>query len=102
MSGWRFNNSRIGTFDFADIDPWSSPSVNVDGVWNTDRFYNTDAPSPVPPVPQFPISNSQVEWAFDANALSGNILNLVSNSCPNPLGITTVGTTTDWYASKSP
>jgi len=72
MSGWRFNNSRIGTFEFADRDPWSSPTVNVDGVWNTDRAYNTDVPSPVPPPP--PVGNlplttdAKLQWAVDITA----------------------------------
>ena len=68
MSGWRFNNSRIGTTDFKDLDPWNG--VDDGGVWNLDRLYNTNA---TPPVPinngDLPITaDAQLQWAVDIKA----------------------------------
>lgn len=101
MSGWRFNNSRIGTFEFADRDPWSTPTVNADGVWNTDRAYNTDVPVPIPPVGDLPLTQaSELQWAFDAGVASNFVANTVQ-SLSNPFNGAAVLGTTDWIAQSS-
>tara|TARA_R100001510_G_scaffold40570_1_gene36938 strand:- start:354 stop:1391 length:1038 start_codon:yes stop_codon:yes gene_type:complete len=100
MSGWRFNNSRIGTKDFETIDPWTG--VKDGGVWNLDRFYNTDAQVPIPfSNGDLPLSSSsELQWGFDAGVASNFSANTYQ-SLTSPFGGASVLGTTDWISQSA-